>query len=110
MNGYNCGPGSNPLAGPYASQFVELGPVPGGKAVHEVDTTPPRMPDRLFNPVESSFALQAPQIDLSALFPKPEPIYVHRRPELLDPDRMYVPEGRIERLAARGLLRFGDDY
>lgn len=108
---YNCGPGSNPFAGPYAAQIVEFSPLAPSKSFADVDTTPPRMPDRLCNPVELSFALQAPQIDLSALFPKPEPVRVWREPKLKlrDPDEVYVPVGYIEYLAGKNRLRYSDD-
>lgn len=91
---YNTGFGSaNEVLG--GSRFVELGPVPCGKAFHEVDTTPLLMPDRLYNPVRNWFDNPPVTRDLS-IVPKPEPLFKPFVPELhLDPDPQYTLTGVI---------------
>lgn len=84
-------------------------PTQSYRLMSDVDTTPPRIPDRLYNPLEAwppSFHATPDPI-----IPKLELGYVHRKPVYTgDADPMHVPEGRLERLADRKLLRFGDDY
>lgn len=109
---YNTGFGSaNEVLG--GSRFVELTAGPCGKAFHEVDTTPFRIPDRLPNPVSPWYESPpvSPLIDLGVSISPME-----RRPERPIPypainlEPFYVRPGLIERLARKGLLRFSDDY
>ena len=103
---YNTGFGSaNELLG--GSRFVELAPAPMAKQSHEVDTAQPRIPDLLASSRALSFEL-APSLDVSALLAKPERERAFPKLELFDPDRMYVPKGRIKRLGDLGLLDFDE--
>lgn len=91
-----------------APRMLNTEPLPMYKAFHEVDTAPPRMPERFFNPVDLAY-VPPPQIDLPAFFPKPEPVRAFPKPVFFDPDPLYLSPGRIASLARKGLLRFSDD-
>lgn len=71
------------------------------RLMSDLDTTP-HMP-RAGSTMGSAPVYASPE----PIIPKLEPAYVHRRPEISDPDRMHVPDDLAERLWKRA--RYADD-